>query len=58
MCIIMLEQKRIIVGINTGGGKDNYQYVDGDEVGMKEVHLSKSKFAKPQGQTQYVSLTY
>ena len=40
------------------GGSDNYQYVDGEEVGMKEVHLSKSKFAKPQGQTQYVNFTY
>ena len=40
------------------GGTDNYQYVDGDEVGMKEIYLSKSDFEKPKGQTKYVRLTY
>ena len=39
------------------GGTDNYQYVDGEEVGMDEIYISKSDYAKPQGQKKYIRLT-
>mgnify|MGYP001058437254 CR=1 FL=1 len=37
-------------------GSDNYQRVDGKEVGMKEIYISKSAFSKPRGQTYYMNL--
>ncbi|MFC4268319.1 hypothetical protein [Polaribacter marinivivus] len=37
-------------------GRDNYRKVDGKQVGMKEIYLSKSIFSKPRGQTYYIDL--